>query len=103
MARAVDDFFDEIDSIMARSCGHWAARVTKASEGSRRTATEVLIQMDGLSNKNSSDMVLVLAASNLPWELDVALLKTGEAGLGAVARSRREEADGVELPSWAYW
>jgi len=35
--------------------------------------TELLIQMDGLHRSN--DMVFVLAASNLPWELDSALLR----------------------------
>lgn len=42
-------------------------------EGSRRMKTELLIQMDGLSK--SSDQVFVLAASNLPWDLDIALLR----------------------------
>ena len=40
-------------------------------QGSRRMKTELLIQMDGLHRSN--DMVFVLAASNLPWELDGAL------------------------------
>ena len=34
-------------------------------EGSRRMKTELLVQMDGLSK--SSDLVFLLAASNLPW------------------------------------
>lgn len=34
-------------------------------EGSRRMKTELLVQMDGLAK--SSDLVFVLAASNLPW------------------------------------
>ena len=34
-------------------------------EGSKRMKTELLVQMDGLSK--SSDLVFVLAASNLPW------------------------------------
>jgi katanin p60 ATPase-containing subunit A1 len=42
-------------------------------EGSRRMKTELLIQMDGLSK--SDDLVFVLAASNLPWDLDIALLR----------------------------
>jgi katanin p60 ATPase-containing subunit A1 len=42
-------------------------------EGSRRMKTELLIQMDGLAKSN--DHVFLLAASNLPWELDVAMLR----------------------------
>ena len=34
-------------------------------EGSRRMKTELLVQMDGLAK--STDLVFVLAASNLPW------------------------------------
>ena len=34
-------------------------------EGSRRMKTELLVQMDGLAK--SSDLVFLLAASNLPW------------------------------------
>jgi SpoVK/Ycf46/Vps4 family AAA+-type ATPase len=35
--------------------------------------TEVLIQMEGLSRAN--DLVFVLAATNLPWDLDFAMLR----------------------------
>ena len=42
-------------------------------EGSRRMKTELLIQMDGLSR--GTEHVFVLAASNLPWDLDPALLR----------------------------
>lgn len=35
--------------------------------------TELLIQMDGLAKKNEN--IFVLAASNLPWDLDNALLR----------------------------
>lgn len=35
--------------------------------------TEILLQMDGLSK--TSELVFLLAASNLPWELDVAMLR----------------------------
>ena len=35
--------------------------------------TELLVQMDGLSR--SDDLVFVLAATNLPWELDQAMLR----------------------------
>lgn len=36
--------------------------------------TELLIQLDGLI-KSSNERVFLLAASNLPWELDAALLR----------------------------
>ena len=42
-------------------------------EGSRRMKTELLVQMDGLNK--SDDLVFILAASNLPWELDPAMLR----------------------------
>lgn len=63
-------FIDEIDSIMSqRGAGQGGAE----HEGSRRMKTEVLIQMDGLGKSDA--LVFVLAASNLPWELDMALLR----------------------------
>jgi katanin p60 ATPase-containing subunit A1 len=43
-------------------------------EASRRMKTELLIQLDGLI-KSSKERVFLLAASNLPWELDAALLR----------------------------
>jgi SpoVK/Ycf46/Vps4 family AAA+-type ATPase len=43
-------------------------------EASRRMKTELLVQLDGLI-RSSNDRVFLLAASNLPWELDMALLR----------------------------
>lgn len=63
-------FLDEIDSVMS-------ARSSDGSEheGSRRMKTELLIQMDGLSKRKGGDVVFVLAASNVPWDLDGAILR----------------------------
>ncbi|KAJ3200872.1 Katanin p60 ATPase-containing subunit A-like 2, partial [Clydaea vesicula] len=60
-------FLDELESIMG-SRGEGTEH-----EGSKRMKTELLIQMDGLSKTN--DHVFLLAASNLPWELDSAMLR----------------------------
>lgn len=62
-------FLDELESVMSqRGSGPGGEH-----EGSRRMKTELLVQMDGLSK--SDDLVFVLAASNLPWELDQAMLR----------------------------
>lgn len=38
--------------------------------------TELLMQMDGLRGSNKlHEQVFVMAASNLPWDLDVAMLR----------------------------
>jgi len=58
-------FIDELDSIMS-------VRDGSDHEGSRRMKTELLIQMDGLVDMEN---VFVLAASNLPWALDQAMLR----------------------------
>ncbi|RLN51910.1 hypothetical protein BBJ28_00002198 [Nothophytophthora sp. Chile5] len=63
-------FLDEIDSLMGqRESGGGG----QEHEASRRMKTELLIQMDGLAKTN--DVVFVLAASNLPWDLDAAMLR----------------------------
>eukprot|EP00730_Choanoeca_flexa_P004141 TRINITY_DN11610_c0_g1_i5.p1 TRINITY_DN11610_c0_g1~~TRINITY_DN11610_c0_g1_i5.p1 ORF type:complete len:546 (+),score=121.62 TRINITY_DN11610_c0_g1_i5:112-1749(+) len=64
-------FLDELDSIMSTRDGGQGG--SSDHEGSRRMKTELLMQMDGLSK--SDDLVFVLGASNLPWELDPAMLR----------------------------
>uniref|UniRef100_A0A8D0AEZ1 Katanin p60 ATPase-containing subunit A-like 2 n=1 Tax=Sander lucioperca TaxID=283035 RepID=A0A8D0AEZ1_SANLU len=62
-------FLDELESVMSQR----GTSMGGEHEGSRRMKTELLVQMDGLAK--SEDLVFVLAASNLPWELDHAMLR----------------------------
>jgi vacuolar protein-sorting-associated protein 4 len=62
-------FIDEIDSI----CG---SRSDNDNEVSRRVKTEFLVQMNGVGTNN--DGVLVMAATNLPWQLDQAVRRRFE-------------------------
>uniref|UniRef100_A0A8C5KFW9 Katanin p60 ATPase-containing subunit A-like 2 n=1 Tax=Jaculus jaculus TaxID=51337 RepID=A0A8C5KFW9_JACJA len=62
-------FLDELESVMSQR----GTAPGGEHEGSLRMKTELLVQMDGLAR--SEDLVFVLAASNLPWELDYAMLR----------------------------
>ncbi|CAH1253301.1 KATNAL2 [Branchiostoma lanceolatum] len=63
-------FLDELESVMGQ---RGSGPSGNEHEGSRRMKTELLVQMDGLAK--SDDLVFLLAASNLPWELDHAMLR----------------------------
>ncbi|KAK6631333.1 hypothetical protein RUM44_005859 [Polyplax serrata] len=63
-------FLDELDALLSRRDG---GHHSTEHEASRRMKTELLIQLDGLSK--SDDQVFFLATSNLPWELDPAILR----------------------------
>ncbi|KAJ3508274.1 hypothetical protein NMY22_g16666 [Coprinellus aureogranulatus] len=62
-------FIDEIDSLTG-------SRNESESEGSRRIKTEFLVQMNGVGHDDSG--VLVLGATNIPWQLDNAIKRRFE-------------------------
>jgi vacuolar protein-sorting-associated protein 4 len=62
-------FVDEVDSLCS-------ARSDTESESSRRIKTEFLVQMQGVGSDNKG--ILVLGATNIPWQLDAAIRRRFE-------------------------
>ncbi|KAF5382825.1 hypothetical protein D9757_007342 [Collybiopsis confluens] len=80
-------FIDEIDALTG-------TRNESESEGSRRIKTEFLVQMNGVGHDDTG--VLVLGATNIPWQLDNAIKRRFEKRIyiplpGADARRRMFE------------
>ncbi len=61
-------FFDELDALAY-------SRAKANSEHTRTTVNEFLNQLDGLSGDNAQ--VLILAATNMPWDIDGAMKRPG--------------------------
>lgn len=60
-------FLDEFDSIALNRGGD-------ISEASRRILSTFLAELDGMKNKDASNYILTIAATNVPWDLDNAVL-----------------------------
>ena len=62
-------FIDEVDSMCS-------SRSDSDSDSNRRIKTEFLVQMQGVGKDNGG--VLVIGATNIPWELDAAIRRRFE-------------------------
>jgi len=61
-------FFDELDALAY-------SRSKSNSHHSRTVVNEFLAQLDGIDSQN--DQLLILAASNMPWDIDPAMKRPG--------------------------
>lgn len=88
-------FIDEVDAL----CG---SRDESSSEASRRIITELLVQMNGVGQDDTG--VLVLGATNIPWQLDAAVRRRFERRIyiplpDAAARARMFELNVDKTPT----
>ena len=87
-------FIDEVDALTGQ-------RGEGESEASRRIKTELLVQMNGVGN--DSQGVLVLGATNIPWQLDSAIRRRFEKRIyiplpDLAARTKMFEINVAETP-----
>ena len=96
-------FIDEIDSILtARGCV-WRVRLIASdneNEASRRLKTEFMIQLDGATTNGSvkrggvmhrEERVLIMGATNRPFELDDAVIRRLTRRVYVRVRARSED------------
>ena len=76
-------FFDELDALAY-------SRSKARSEHSRTVVNEFLSQLDGVDNQN--DKVLILAATNMPWDVDPAMKRPGRFSRQVFVQPPDEEA-----------
>jgi len=60
-------FIDEFDSITL-------SRDAETGDASRKVLSTLLSELDGFQDKKSDELLLTLAATNAPWDLDEAIL-----------------------------
>jgi SpoVK/Ycf46/Vps4 family AAA+-type ATPase len=60
-------FIDEFDSITM-------SRDAETGDASRKVLSTLLSELDGFQDKKSDELLLTLAATNAPWDLDEAIL-----------------------------
>jgi len=65
-------FLDEIDSLVPPRGGGGDSSVE------RRVISTLLVELDGLAHKNDPSFVLTIAATNVPWMIDKAMLSRFE-------------------------
>lgn len=61
-------FIDEVDALGAK-------RSDLKTSGTRSMVSQLLVEMDGIASEN--EKVLVLGATNMPWNVDMAMRRSG--------------------------
>ena len=59
-------FFDEVDALASK-------RGEKDDESSRKVKTELMARLDGVSSAEEGKSIVVIGASNCPWDIDDAI------------------------------